>query len=588
MNPRSFAALGLLLLLAAGAHAAPAPPPAAPTQALRPDGTPDTARYLPGDAILGRIDDRVFRADEFVERWFASYLLDRPQPDSAGRHQFLNSMVNKEVLAALAREVNRPLSFEDRAALRETRQRLLSNATFARLISDSVRYTGEEVQHLHEQSQYRLHLQRIVTGDPATAERAWADVMGKRLGWPEAVRRYSKEPKDDGDMGWVRRDSLGAAAALEIFDLPDGGVSSVFHGRDGWWFVRVLGRRDDPRPYVQQIARLFAREVLSVKLARRTEQVRDRVRRRIGMSYDSTNIAWAASLFAETEAKAAAPTSSREVVIDLSGAVPEFHDADTSRVLARWRDGSFSLGSFLAFYNATPVGARDKIGSFTAFRGTLDRFVLEPFMAQLATEYGLERDSIVVTGMAKKEEQIRVEHLFADSIEARLWVSPEERQKYYEDHLPDFFGLQSVTYAAFARASRAGADSLADRLRAGERAADVLRADSLVGHPFGSIKTEGERDGGDLHGLVFNEMREGDVRILGPDKEGVYLVLQKLIHDPGHQLGLEEVMTVVDESVQNLKAERLLRELIARHRDRHRIELYPELLMRVRLEDPMQ
>ena len=42
----------------------------------------------------------------------------------------------------------------------------------------------------------------------------------------------------------------------------------------------------------------------------------------------------------------------------------------------------------------------------------------------------------------------------------------------------------------------------------------------------------------------------------------------------------------MDESVQNLKAERLLKEFIARHRAKHDIELHPERLMRIRLLDP--
>jgi hypothetical protein len=443
-------------------------------------------------------------------------------------------------------------------------------------------YTNDEVRHLYEQGRHRLHLQRIATSDPASAEQARADVVAKRLDWDEAARRYSK--LSDGDMGWVRRDSLSPAAALEIFDLPDGGVSTVHRDGANWWFARVLARRPNFQPQLSQVAKILAQEVLSVKLARRTEQVRDVVRQRIGMSYDSTNIAWASALFAETERQVQG--DDKTPVIDMSGIVPDFQPADTSRVLARWRDGRYSLGDFLAVYNATPVISREKVGSFPAFRGVLDRYVLEPYMAELAIERGFDRDPIVVAGMAKKEEQIRVEHLFGDSVEAKLWVSNEERRKYYEDHLPDFFGLQSVTYAVFGRTSKAGADSLVARLVAGEGAAAILRADSLAGLQLGSIKTEGERDGGEFHQLLYEELREGDIRVLGPNERGEYLIFQKLVHDPGHQLTFEEVETLVDESVQNLKAERMLQDFVARHRARHAVVLYPELLMRVRLVDP--
>jgi hypothetical protein len=600
MKPRSLAAFGLLLLLAAGVQAlaqdpspeklgaasvAPTTPPDAPRQVLRPDGTPDTTHYLPDDAILGRIDGRVFRVFEFRDRWFASYLLDRPKNDSAGRYEFLNAMVNKEVLAALARAAARPLGFEDRAALRETRQRLLSNATFARLIADSVRYTNDEVRHLYEQGSHQLRLQRIVAAGPEAAEQARADVVGKRLSWADAVRRYSKGGTGpDGDLGWVKRQNLGAEAALEIFDLPDGGVSKVYHDADGWWFVRVAERRPDQQPLFRFAAKTLAQQVLGAKLAQRTEQLRAQVRQRIGMTYDSTNIAWAAAWFAKTEAQAQG--SPADPVIDLTGNVPEFQPADTSRILARWKDGRFSLGGFLGVYNATTPMQRSKAGSFDAFRSALDLMVLEPYMAELALERGLDRDSIVLAGMAKKEEQLRVEHLFGDSIEARLWVSNEERHKYYQDHLPDFFGLQSVTYAAHARHSKAGVDSLLARLQAGERDADILRADSLAGIVLGSIRTEGERDGSEYHKLLFEEMREGDVQALGPDKLGDYLVLHKLVHDPGHQLPFEQVETLVDESVQNLKAERMLKEFIERHRASHDVELHPERLPLIRLVDP--
>jgi len=55
---------------------------------------------------------------------------------------------------------------------------------------------------------------------------------------------------------------------------------------------------------------------------------------------------------------------------------------------------------------------------------------------------------------------------------------------------------------------------------------------------------------------------------------------------PGRQLSYEEASGYVDESLQNLKAERLLKELVARHRKRFPVMSRPELVMRVRLVDP--
>ena len=610
MRIRSLAGLGLLLVCSATWAQGPTPrvwqPKAKPDQPTPPpargtaprdrdgkplhyyDGIPDTGQFLPDSTVIGRIDDRIFRVFEFRERWYASYMLDRPQNDSAGRFEFLNSMVSKEVLATLAREVNRPFTFEDRAKMRETRQRMLANAVFARFVSDSAQVTREDVQHLYDQGRLRLHVRHLVTDDPATAERARADVLARRLSWPLAVKTYSTGRGDrgpDGDLGWLERTYFDPVPALEVFDLADSQFSGVFPSADGWQFVQVLERRVGPQAVFDVLARGLALEARQVKLARRVEQVRDQIRRRIGMAYDSTNISWASGLFADNERQKQSTSSPR--VIDLSGALPEFQPADTARVLARWKDGRLTLGDFLGAYNAIPPLQREKIGTFGTFRSTLDRFVFEPYMAELGSERGLDQDPLVTSQLSKTEEQIRVEHLFADSVESRLWVTPQERRQYYQDHQQQFTAWQNVQFAALARRTREGADSVVARLKAGEPAASILRADSLGGLNSGSIRSRREDDRGQpYHKILFEEMRPGNVEVVGPDLQGDYLVLQKLAHEPNRQMSYEEVQGLVDESLQNLKAEQAFKRFVARHRTRHRIELHPELLMRILLTDP--
>jgi hypothetical protein len=74
--------------------------------------------------------------------------------------------------------------------------------------------------------------------------------------------------------------------------------------------------------------------------------------------------------------------------------------------------------------------------------------------------------------------------------------------------------------------------------------------------------------------------------VIGPDKEGTWMVIQLLEFDAGRQLSYAEAEHYVDESLQNIRAEELLNALIARHEKRFRIMSRPELLMRVHLMDP--
>src|SRR5262249_29106021 len=109
---------------------------------------PDTGQFLPDSVWLLRVGPRVTDVKSYVSNWFTSYPEYRPAPDSAGRVKFLNSLMHKDVLGLTAEAQNRPVGFEDRLALRETKQRALANAVYQRFVRDSVVVTDAEVRTL--------------------------------------------------------------------------------------------------------------------------------------------------------------------------------------------------------------------------------------------------------------------------------------------------------------------------------------------------------------------------------------------------------------------------------------------------------
>ena len=277
----------------------------------------------------------------------------------------------------------------------------------------------------------------------------------------------------------------------------------------------------------------------------------------------------------------------RQITLDLGDVGGDLEPADTARVLARHRDGRFTLGDFVREYNHQPPMMRQPVGDFESFRARLDAMVLEPYMAEEARARGLDKDPLVVAQVERKREELLVDHMYEDSVQTRVWIKPEERRRYYNDHLAQFITYPVARYAAIVRGSEAGADSVAARLTKGEKATDILRADSLAGMVSGSIKeARDEGRGGQYHKILFGELRPGQATVVGPDKDGTWLVLQLLAFDPGRQLPYEQVESLVDESLQNIRAEELLKALIKRLSKRYRIESHPALVMRIHLVDP--
>ena len=168
---------------------------------------------------------------------------------------------------------------------------------------------------------------------------------------------------------------------------------------------------------------------------------------------------------------------------------------------------------------------------------------------------------------------------------SRVSVTPRERRKYYAEHLGQYMTYPRVRYAGFKGRNKTHADSLAARLKAGEKAEEILKADPSAGAIREMAQNDRTAPGG-VKKALFEEFRPGEVRIIGPDDHGQYVVAQLISFDAGRQLPFDEVQQYVDESIQNLKAERRLQAFLERHKRGCRIEAHPELVMQIRLIDP--
>lgn len=574
-----------LLAVCTGAHGAP--PPTAATSAgskIRSfiNSVPDTGQFLPDTLLLASVNDRVIRVGEFIDRYFKSYAEFRPPSDSTGRVEFLNSMIKKEVIADVARRAKRTESFEDRTVMREHTERVLSNVLFQRAVMDSIVEPSEEtIRKIYAQTGFELHLQVIVIPDLQQAERVRRDLVSRRITWRDAVRRFSAIRADsfpDGDLGWRRRDALDSRVATAVFDLAAGEITRPLQQYEGYAIYRALERRSIQLLSYQPIRTLIRDELRGLQIAERSERIFAYLRARAGMAHDSTNIAWAASHFKRAVTMSTGP----HPMIDIDAGVPQFDPADTSRVLGRWRDGQLTLGGFLAAYVATSVFERPNVTTLEGFHNQVDVFALEPYRANLARSRGLEKDSLAITMIERRREELMAEHLYQDSILSKVSVTRAERQKYYQQKIASFVTVPKVTFFRFHTARRSEGDSIAARLRAGEKAEEVMQRTGR-----GSIEERNEDEQGTpYYSTLFGELRPGQVAIEPTNYHGNFDVVQLLTYDPGRQMSYQEAETRVDEELQNLAAEKLLNAFLERHRRTMRIVSHPELVMQVRLVAP--
>ena len=580
LSSRIWLSAALFAGMASLASAAPAPAP------YRPPGRPAAPKveYLADDAVLARVNDRAIRVSDYVSFWFSSSPEFRPVGDSLGRVEFLKRLTDKEILAEVAREAKAPETFEDRAVLRNHTQTVLGNALFQHAVLESVHVHEAEAESIYAQMKRELRLDRIRFGSLATAERMRRDLASGRMSWSRAWGLRLRMPGDatsSPDIGWQTRQNTPPDLARSLFSLPVGGISEPVAEPPGYALYRVK----EERPLKLQEFRMYRGILMDQLRNEKTAYYRERLvaglRKSVELRIDSLTAQWIASRFP----KKVSGEGSNKIVVDVS--VPSLAPEDTGRVLATWRGGKVTVGRLIENYRATPDLVRPSLDTPAAVVAQVDVIVLEPRFADMARQRGYDRDATFAAQIERKREEIQVEHLFRDSIQARVFVSPDARRKYYRESQHRFVTPPNARFAAFYVDSLTERDSLAAQLRRGVPAARIIRADSIAGHPRGMIFDRRQGDENLAFPQVFSlDMQIGDVTFVGPNKEGGYNVLQLIARDSGRPVPFEEADAQIDEYLQQVAADEKLAEFVERHSRRMKVETHPELVMRIRLRDP--
>jgi hypothetical protein len=592
MNRRWVVLLPLVLGVAAAALPQSSVPPAhaaagAPPRRMFINGVLDTGQFLPDTAQIGRVNGEIITAADFVNSYFNAYAPDRPSGDSLGRVEWLNSMVNKAVLGSVARQVNKPLGFEDRATLRDYRQRVLSNVLFQRAVMDSSVVDTAEARAVFEREfKTEYHVRHVLLNQLSEAVAVRQELRAGRVSWNDAVRSFSiaKPASADGDLGWVQRLTMNYDEAQAVQGLKPGEISDPVEDSDGYHLVLLVERKPTAPPLFESVRRAIAQQLQGREIRIRADRLLVAMRAQLHVRYDSTAINWASGHF-KPSVGTERGARGMGLVVDLG--LPEFAPSDTGRVLATYDGGVLSLGRLLAEYGAIPGVQRPPINSFDQFRIEVDNIILEPLKAHIAELRGLDKDPLAVSQIEKKYEQILVEHLYQDSVESRIRVTPAERRKYYDSHANGFTTFPLARFAQLIASDSAAAVALAARLKNGENAEEIIRADSIAGRgKTGMIREDRQYEETEYHPILFNELKPGQVRIVGPDRDRKFAVLQLLSFDPGHLLPWKEAEGIADDSLRAQKSEVMFKALLARHRRQFKIHLRPELVMRIKLVDP--
>lgn len=568
------------------------PPPAAGQ--VRPrvliNGVPDTGQFLPDDAVLARVGARTVTVRQFRDGYFAIYPTMRPKQDSLGRVEFLQNIVRKEILGQVANEAARPMTFEDRAQVRAFGDRLLGNLLYAKEVNDSLDLSEPAIRRVYGYYGTELRIRHLFFTDRDEATGVRGQLLRGRLAWTAAEARYGMRDSSgrvlETEREWIRFESLPPDIGVQVWPLRVGEFSPLLLTAGGYHLVQVIESRPrKDRPIYEALRATIEIVLRQVQLRRLRQQVQREAMAGFDLSVDSAAVKFASSRFSESMKVI---NEGFGTTFSFDASVPEFDDADGRRVVARWNAGRESLTVAAAVHEYTnlPIMGRPSLNTPEDFEEFCLNVILEPRLADLARRRGYDRDSVYVTLMARKNEEIRVTHMVEDSVFSRVYVTREDRRRYYEEHLADYKTFPRVRYALVLSASKATCDSMKAVFDSHPDAEAVVAAyQQRFGEDQAKVDFESQAEPTFVYRNLFQELRPGQSAVNGPDAAKRWYVVKSISRDEGRTLSFEEADHYVSESVNNLRAEQALEAFVARHATRYRTEWHPELVMRVRLVD---
>ena len=520
--------------------------------------------FLPDTFVILKVGERQVTVREYLHDWFNTWPEDRPKIDSTGRVQFLNTLTNRQLMAVMAKRANPTLSFEQRNTLRAYRNHLLSYVLRLRLVDDSVWVTPEEVKKIRDAARNEYRFQYVIFAEHDMAASARRDLIAKKP-LDQVRRSYVTVAQDWDENKWVSTHTLHPQHTAQLALLEVGETSPPFATIGGVALVRMLGRR--PAKQIASNSQVVQNYLYSMRTEDRTEQVMTQLREHEGVVYEMANVRWLSEQFQR------------------SGR-PRIPVADTGRVLAKGPNLRFSVRSFTNDYFHRAAILRPDVSTPDMLRRAVDDLILESAKVALAEARGLDKDPVYLQLMEQRREGMLIDAFYRDSIAAKVLTKPADRRKYYEKNTAKYLTYATAHFVVLRGPTITEASLLAQRIRAGEKAEDILNEVTAGGKRIGRVGELKENEEDPYRPVLFEELKPGELKLFGPDENGEFFVLQLTAFDPGRQLSYEEAEAYVDETLRVQQADQVLERYLEREKKGVVIVSRADLVMRIHLKDP--
>jgi len=502
-----------------------------------------------------------------------------------GKKEFLNTMLNKEVMAEKADELGYDKDPNVVAAMDHFKRMSLHIAYLKKQVADKVKVSDDELKEYYDNLGVSLLVKQLLTDTEPQIEEAYEALKGG-MDFETACKTYSKteDATEGGRVISVNFGGLIPELQTPLFRLPVGAYTEPVYTTQGWVIVKVLKRQEPVKkdPYDTMHDEL-AKKLRAIKESVELNKFTDKLREEYGVEWNNDNISIVYNALPPDRPFDDAPGRQDEIYPLLY-----FDPADYDKPLVAYQGKAITIKDFSDFYDQASFFNRPR----RAYRwGGIRAFLTERIMNDIAVDVvrksKIEEDPEVAAVLQAKKEQLMVGSLYEEMVNRQIVVTASEIQNYYNDNMERFRTPEKRKFGVVLTGDIETAQQAYQEIKSGKPFRTIALAysiDDATRETMGETAELSQGENPEIDAVGFSLQKVGDVSEPFQTARG-WMVLKLMERTEARTYTLEEVRPRVEAALREIKADNRLDELLAKWREEFGVVINEKNLEKVKITE---
>ncbi len=501
-----------------------------------------------------------------------------------GLREFLDTMINKEVMAVKADELGYDKDPVVVQGMKLFKNMGLQAAYLKFKVADKVKVTEDDLKTFYSRMGVMLSIKQMLLDTEDEAENVY-QMLKDGNDFDTLLKRYSKAP-DAVSGGKVLTAAFGNFAPEfqnEVFSLSIGEFSRPVSSPYGYFIVKVLGKqRQKPRPYeeikesLEEMVRGYA-QMVQLNLAS------EEIQRKAGVQWHLENVKIIFDALPPDRPLTNPPAKGSSDDKQL-----KFPTSIQNDPVVTYKKKTISLQDFADLYNKASFFNRPR----REFRlGGIKRFLVEIMMNELVMDEmeasNMEEMPEVKKVLDSKTEELMINKMYDELIQSQVSVTDRETNDYYENNI-DFFSVpERRSFGVVLTGDKGTAEEAFSKMSSGESFISVVDAYSIDestkrNRGQTDFLTQGSQP--ELDQVGFGLKKIGEISQPFQTSRG-WVILKLIERQKPRVLPLSEAGPAAQKAVKNMKLEALFNKKLESWKKELHVEVFEDNLRKADLQE---